>query len=247
MLEKFNISGKHFLISGVTSGIGLSLTRSLIGQGAFITGIARNSERLTELEHDFPNHFFGMALDLNEVDTLESKLSAAVVNVHFDGFVHSAGLLQRRPLKLIKSDLFSEMINVNVVSGTLILKTLVKNKSITTNASVVFLSSVAANYAAVGNIMYMASKGAVNSLVKGLAFEMAKNQIRVNGIEPGLIKTHLTEGISDEEIEKVRADYPLGRLGQTEDIISGVQYLLSPASSWITGHLLRIDGGLTLR
>jgi 3-oxoacyl-[acyl-carrier protein] reductase len=191
--------------------------------------------------------FQGHTIDLSSIEVLEERLAVLEGGVLFDGFVHSAGILQRRPLKLINAESFDLITRVNVISGGLLVKFLFKNKLFSSDASVVFVSSVASQYAAVGNIMYMSSKGGVNSMVKGLAFELAQKGIRVNGIEPGLIKTELTGGISDEELNKAIEDYPLKRLGTTEDTNSAIQFLLSPASSWITGHLLRIDGGLTLR
>ena len=95
--------------------------------------------------------------------------------------------------------------------------------------------------------MYMASKGALNSFMKGIALELAQSGIRANAVQPGMVKTKLTVLISDSEIEKDVNRYPLGRYGAPEEVAYGAIYLLSDATKWITGTLLTIDGGLTLR
>jgi NAD(P)-dependent dehydrogenase (short-subunit alcohol dehydrogenase family) len=106
---------------------------------------------------------------------------------------------------------------------------------------------VAASFASLGNIMYMSSKGAINSFVKGIAFELASAGIRANAIQPGMVKTNLTVTISDDEIAKDIARYPLGRYGLPEEVAWAAVYLLSDATKWMTGSILTIDGGLTLR
>ena len=95
--------------------------------------------------------------------------------------------------------------------------------------------------------MYMASKGALNSFMKGIALELSAYKIRANAIQPGMIKTHLTIAIPDEEIRKDVGRYPLGRYGLPEEVAYASIYLLSDTTKWMTGSILTIDGGLTLR
>jgi NAD(P)-dependent dehydrogenase (short-subunit alcohol dehydrogenase family) len=93
----------------------------------------------------------------------------------------------------------------------------------------------------------MASKGAVNSFSKGIAFEFAKSKIRSNVIQPGMVVTNLTKVINDKEIEDDIKRYPLGRYGTPQEIAYAAIYLLSDASAWVTGTKLVVDGGITLR
>lgn len=246
MLESFNIGGKRFLISGASSGLGLGMVESFIKQGAQVVGLGRNTPLFMELEAKYGPSFNGISIDLSKITEIESVLMEKVTG-KFDGFVHAAGVIYRRPIKLMTSDTFTEIMNVNVISGGLIAKFLLKAKLLNSGASLVYISSVASDYAALGNTMYMSSKGAVNSMVRGLALEFSKYEVRVNGIEPGLIKTHLTDGISSDEINAAITQYPLGRLGEIKDVEQAVQFALSDASSWMTGQFLRIDGGLTLK
>jgi NAD(P)-dependent dehydrogenase (short-subunit alcohol dehydrogenase family) len=247
MLESFDIKGKQFVISGATSGLGLDMARTFLSQGASVIGLGRNTAKLQELSDAFGGVFQGIKIDLSNLLEIETYLSASLKGQQIDGFVHAAGIISRRPVKMIKPEIFEEILKINVISGGLIAKVLHKDKLLNKDASLVYISSVAADYAAIGNTMYMASKGAVNSMVRGLALEFAQSGVRVNAIQPGLIHTHLTEGISSEEIEGVLSDYPLGRLGELKDVTAAAQFLLSKASSWMTGQFLRIDGGLTLK
>ncbi len=247
MLEAFSLKGNRFLISGATSGIGLDMVRSFILQGAEVIGIGRNTIVLEGLEKEFGLDFMPLEIDLSNTEHLEEVLINKLQGIKVDGFVHAAGIISRRPIKLIKPDIFEEILRINVVSGGLIAKFLYKQKLLNDRASLVYISSVASNYAAIGNTMYMTSKGAVNAMVKGLALELAQSNVRVNAVEPGLVYTHLTEGISSDEIMAVIKDYPLGRLGELSDVTGAAQFLLSKASSWMTGQFLRIDGGLTLK
>jgi NAD(P)-dependent dehydrogenase (short-subunit alcohol dehydrogenase family) len=246
MLDHFDICGKRFLISGASSGLGLGMVDSFIEQGAQVVGLGRNASLFMELESKYGSSFEGIRIDLSKTNEIESVLMGLITG-KFDGFVHAAGVIYRRPIKLMTSDTFTETMNVNVISGGLIAKFLLKSKRLNPGASLVYISSVASDYAAIGNTMYMSSKGAVNSMVRGLALEFSKYGVRVNGIEPGLIKTHLTDGISSDEINAAITQYPLGRLGEIKDVENAVQFALSGASSWMTGQFLRIDGGLTLK
>jgi NAD(P)-dependent dehydrogenase (short-subunit alcohol dehydrogenase family) len=114
-------------------------------------------------------------------------------------------------------------------------------------SSLVYISSIASSYASLGNILYMASKGALNSFTKGIALELASSRIRANSIQPGMIKTNLNKIIPTRDFDKYVKRYPLGRLGEPEEVAYSAIYLLSDASQWITGSILTIDGGITLR
>jgi NAD(P)-dependent dehydrogenase (short-subunit alcohol dehydrogenase family) len=115
-------------------------------------------------------------------------------------------------------------------------------------SSVVFISSIASHVASIGNVAYMASKGALTSLSKGIALELSYKNIRVNCIEPALILTDLSKNsLSPAELTAYEKQMPLGRFGRPEEIAYAVIYLLSDASSWSTGSVLTIDGGITLK
>ena len=131
----------------------------------------------------------------------------------------------------------------------LLLRLLVKKKKLQKDASVVFVSSIGGNGSySLGNGIYGASKAAINSIMKFCARELAPKKIRVNTVNPGMVNTKLIQSgtISEEQHKLDMEKYPLKRYGEPKDIACGIIYLLSDASSWITGHPLVIDGGVTI-
>lgn len=245
MMDSFSLKGKTILVTGASSGIGQGIALGLSQAGARVVLQGRNVERL-ELSVGLleGNGHITLVADLRDEKSLEDIASQLPL---LDGIVHSAGIIKRFPLKYMLKEAFTELMDVNVISGSEILRYCIKAKKLRRNASVVFISSVGSDYASYGNTMYMASKGAVNSMVKGLAFELARTNIRVNAIQPGLVVTHLTKQINSDELDLQLKNYPLGRFGKPEDIAYACIYLLSDASSWMTGSAIKLDGGLTLK
>lgn len=249
MSHPFNLSGKRILVTGASSGIGKSIAIECSKMGAELVLLGRNEERLIEtlsLLDNASNHSY-YAFDFEDGNDFVEIVGKILEGGKLHGLVNSAGIIDRKPLKFIKKEQFEKLLDINLLSAFELIQTFMKLKGILNEGSIVFISSVAKDYAALGNIMYMASKGAVNSMSRGLALELARNQIRVNTIEPGLIVSNLTNGISENELNENIQLYPLGRFGKPEEVAYASIYLLSDATSWMTGSCIRIDGGLTLR
>ena len=241
----FSLKGKTILVTGASSGIGraTAIESSRLGATLVITGRSRERLELTLSAMEGEGHSIVVA-DLATIEGLE-LLVGSLTKLH--GVVHSAGVLKRLPLKFLNEENLAELMQINFLAPALLTRYLYKKQLLTNEASIVFISSVASSYASLGNIMYMASKGALNSFMKGIALELASSGIRANAVQPGMVKTKLTVLISDSEIEQDVNRYPLGRYGIPEEIAYAAIYLLSDATKWVTGTLLTIDGGLTLR
>ena len=243
----FSLKGKTILVTGASSGIGstIAIECSKMGANVIITG--RNSERLQEtFQQLFPNegHLCKEA-DLSIKDELDALVDSLP---NLDGVVHCAAMLKKLPLKFINEKAWQETMETNLIAPAVLSQRLVKKNKINDSGSVVFISSIAASVASFGNISYMASKGAINSLSRGMALELAAKGIRANTIQPALIKTNLTDkALSEEDLNNYLAKFPLGRFGKPEEVAYGVIYLLSDASVWVTGTSITIDGGVTLR
>jgi NAD(P)-dependent dehydrogenase (short-subunit alcohol dehydrogenase family) len=241
----FSLENKTILVTGATSGIGKSVAINISRAGASVIVTGRDAGRLEEVMSQLSegNHKAVLADLSNETERMQLISDLP----QLDGVVHSAGIIKRVPLKLISEKNLNELMQINFIAPALLTRALYKQKLLKDEASIVFMSSVASSFASLGNIMYMASKGAINSFMKGIAFELASSGIRANAIQPGMIKTNLTTAIPDEEIQKDIHRYPLGRYGQPEEVAYAAIYLLSDATKWMTGSILTIDGGLTLR
>jgi NAD(P)-dependent dehydrogenase (short-subunit alcohol dehydrogenase family) len=241
----FSLEGKTILITGASSGIGRAISIECSKMGANVNIVGRDQVRLhdTYAQLDGNKHklFLADLTSEKDIDSLVSGLEP------LDGIVHSAGIIKRVPLKLITGGTYEELLKINLIAPAILTKKLYKAKLVKPEASIILISSVGSNIASLGNIMYMSSKGGMNSFMKGSALELASQGIRVNCIEPGMIRTNLTRGIPDEELIKDINRYPLGRYGQPEEVAYATIYLLSDASKWITGSSLKIDGGISLR
>jgi NAD(P)-dependent dehydrogenase (short-subunit alcohol dehydrogenase family) len=247
MYNPFTLKGKTVFVSGASSGIGkaIAIECSKMGADVFITG--RNAERLnsTFLELDKGNHMQIIAdLQTDEgIKTVVEKMPSV------DGIVHCAGIAKPLPFRFSGKEVMNEVMGINFYSPAILSQELLKNKKINRGASIVFISSVSGVLcSSVGGSVYSASKGAINGLVKGMAIELAAKMIRVNTVNPGMIDTNIYVAgtITQEQLNEDINRYPLKRYGKPEEVAYLVIYLLSDASSWVTGSGMVIDGGYTL-
>ena len=242
----FSLKNKVILITGASSGIGKSIAIECAKMEAVLIITGRNSERLNDTYSQLQGvGHLQLLVDL----TIDNDISEIVNQLPIlDGIVHCAGVLKKMPFKFLNRNEIHRIMDLNFYSPTLLSQSIVKHKKIKKGGSIVFISSIASHVASYGSSAYMASKGAINSLFKAMALELSGNQIRVNSIEPGLIKTHLAlASLTSDDLENYEKRYPLGRFGEPEEVAYAVIYLLSDTTRWMTGSVLTLDGGITLR
>lgn len=245
----FSLKDKKILVTGASSGIGKSVAIQVAAQGAQLTILARNSERLhatlTEFKDTTVPHK-AICCDLAS----RTDLDALVENLDpLDGVVLNAGAVKLAPVAFIKDDNIDDLFEINVQSSIRLVQRLIRKKKIKSGASLIFISSIATQKATVGNSVYNATKGAVNAFVKSLALELASKQIRANAILPGFVPTGIlndSDAPSDERDAHLK-NYPLGRYGKPEDVAYLAVFLLSNQSDWMTGSLINLDGGFSLK
>jgi NAD(P)-dependent dehydrogenase (short-subunit alcohol dehydrogenase family) len=249
MYNPFSLSGKIILVTGASSGIGRATAIECSKMGAIVYILGRNKERLlvtfANLIPNEQNKFFIVDI-ASEIDisTLLLKIGS------IDGIVNAAGIIKRAPFKFINSKDLNELINVNFTAPVLLIKQLVSLNKINNGGSIVFISSISGSHcSSVGNSMYSASKGALNSISKNMALELASKKIRVNTIHPGMVSTNMLneKSFNLDDLKKDISNYPLKRYGVPEDVAFAVIYLLSNASTWVTGSNMLLDGGYTLK
>ncbi|EPA1554864.1 SDR family NAD(P)-dependent oxidoreductase [Campylobacter lari] len=245
MIFKENLfKNKSFIITGASSGIGAHISLTLNKLGAKIIAIGRDKNKLLSQKKQAknPDDFIIISKDLSNFENIDKwTLELAKEYEGFDGAVLAAGIAQ--PLGINSpyyTDSAKEIFNINYFGNLQILKGLINKKAKTKDeASFIWISSTASKTPGKGLSSYGASKAAINAAVKSIALEIAP-KYRINSILPGFIKTPLTEiGFDSEPFEN---SYPLG-IGKVENISPLVCFLLSNASSWITGQEIIIDGG----
>ena len=247
MKKLFDLSGKKILVTGASSGIGRAIAIQSSLQGAAVYLTARNKQRLLETARLLaPGEHCVFPSDLV---IGEEIISLAEQMPELDGIVLNAGAVKTMPVQYIKIDALKGLFTLNIQSSILLIQYLLKKKRIKEGGSVCFISSVSSNYAQVGNSVYSSTKGAVNSFSRSLALELAPKRIRVNAILPAFVKTDLLKNspINEENLNEHLKKFPLGRFGRPEDIAYLTIYLLSDESEWMTGSLLTIDGGYSIK
>lgn len=243
----YSLGGKTILVTGASSGIGRETAIQCSKLGAKVIITARNAERLNETfsQLDGKGHSM-MTADLTEPEGKERVLGGID---KLNGVVLCAGKGLTSPFPFSTRDKFNDVFDVNFFAPVELLRLFIKTRRIEKDSSVVFVSSIGGtDLFSPGNGVYGASKAALNSIMKYCAKELASKRIRVNSVNPGMVNTKLIQnGAFSEEQQRVDMEkYPLKRYGEPIDIALGIVYLLSEASSWVTGHSLVIDGGITI-
>lgn len=242
----FTLKGKTILVTGASSGIGQATAVECAQMGAEVVITGRDTKRLQATADLMGNLKAQIAADLTNQEDVE-RLVASLPPL--DGAVLCAGNSTTLPLQFGSREKFDEMFNVNFFAPVELLRLMYKKKVLQKGASVVLIASIGGTHSFMpGNGVYGASKAALNSLMKYAAREYASRKIRVNSICPGMVDTPLIHRgtITEEQLAEDAKRYPLGRYGKPDDIANGVVYLLSDASSWLTGHDLVIDGGFSI-
>ena len=241
----FSLEGKTILVTGAAGGIGraTSIECAKLGANLILTDIneAGLQETIGLLEGD--NHSYKV-VNLTSQEALD-EMVASLPNL--DGFVSNAGITKPTPVKFINKEDLERIMSINTFAPIYLTQRLLKKKKFNAGASLVFTVSVGGVYTtAPGNAMYGASKGALQVFVKNVALEGAP-RIRCNSVNPGMVNTNLAgRSYSDEDKARDMETYPMKRYGEPRDVALAIVYLLSDASSWVTGHSLIIDGGKTL-
>ncbi len=247
MYNPFSLDGKNILITGASSGIGQETAIQCSKMGANVIITARNEERLKETMSQMEGEGHKMILaELTNQDNVNSLIGEVET---LSGVVLCAGKGMTSPFQFSTRDKYDEIFDINFFAPVELLRLLVKNKKLKKEASVVFVSSIGGNGSYnYGNAIYGATKSALNTTMKFCAKELAPKKIRVNTVNPGMVNTKLIQdgAISEEQQKLDMEKYPLKRYGEPQDIAYGIIYLLSDASSWVTGQSLIIDGGVTI-
>lgn len=239
----FSLEGKVILVTGASSGIGrgIAVTCSMMGATVIING--RNIAKLQETQVLInADSTIIMPGDLTDATTLTSLVNELP---KLDGVVHCAGIGQRIPCKDLRSDDVNQVMDVNFKAPVMLQAELLRQKKINKGASIVFVASIATWSPSLGNSIYSASKGAILSYANCLALELAPRKIRVNCISPAMVWTDLIlkDGIEEEQLKENEQKYPLKRYGTPEDIANLAIYMLSDASTWMTGSNVKLSGG----
>ena len=243
------MANKILFISGIGSGIGLATARTATALGAQVCGTVFSAEQASVLGDIVP------AASVYQADvTNASEISAAVDKAasqhgRLDGMVACAGVLALQTTSQTDAMTWQNILNTNLTGGFYLAKAVIPYLKKQSGGSMVFVSSQIGFVGHPRAAAYAASKAGLNGLTKSIALELADEAIRVNAVAPGPVISDMTAAArsDDQRYEQMLADIPLGRFGQADEIANVITFLLSEASSFITGQVIFADGGFTAR
>ncbi len=248
MYNPYSLENKTILVAGASSGIGREVAVECSKLGAIVHILGRNEKKLSETLLSMEGsghriHICDITHD-DELDTLVNELPL------LDGLVNCVGVAKVMLMKFLNKKSLNEIIEINAVAPISLMQKLVRKKKFSKKSSVVFTSSLSGVYTVhYGDALNATSKGAINAFAKSAALDLGAQGIRVNCVNPGVVATEAAfagTSLTKEEMEEKQKYFPLKRFGQPRDIALAIIYLLSDASTWITGVDMPIDGGYTL-
>ncbi len=237
---------KIYAIFGASGGIGSVLSEKLSQEGHKVYLFARSKEKLQALAERLGQPC--RALDATQEEQVKEALSWVLSeNGQLDGVVSCVGSFLIKPLHLLSQKEFEDVMRCNATSSFCITKAATEAMGAQKRGSVVLCSSTTALMGLSSHEAISAAKAAIAGLVRSAAASYAAKGIRINAVAPGLTKTPLSQAITGNEaaLKASTAFHPLGRIGEPQDVASAIKWLLQEESSWITGEVLAVDGGLS--
>ncbi|MDD9908326.1 MAG: SDR family oxidoreductase [Ahrensia sp.] len=250
-LNQFSLKGKTALITGSSQGIGYALAKGLAEAGATIllngrdrAKLAAAAERLKTLSATIHTASF----DVTDADAVSSAVDSFEAQTGpIDICVNNAGMQHRAPLENFPEDVFEQLLRTNIASTFYVGKSVAQHMIKRRHGKIINIASVQTALARPGIAPYAATKGAVGNLTKGMATDWARHGLQCNAIAPGYFDTPLNaELVADRDFcAWLEQRTPARRWGQVEELIGACIFLASPASSFVNGHILYVDGGIT--
>jgi gluconate 5-dehydrogenase len=251
VLDQFNLTGRLALITGSSQGIGFALARGLAQAGAAIVLNGRNADRLAAAARTLRNEgatVHEAAFDVTDSAAVTSGIDAIESDIGpIDILVNNAGIQRRESLENFPEETWHELMTTNLDSVFYVSKTVARHMIERKRGKIINICSVQSELGRPSIAPYAASKGALKMLTKGMCIDWGPHGIQVNGLGPGYFRTELTEAlVNDEKFSAwLTGRTPARRWGNVEELAGAAVYLASPASDFVNGHILYVDGGIT--
>ena len=251
MLKLFDLTGRTALITGASKGIGFALAQALGGAGARVVLNARDATTLAEARQrlqDQGAQADAMAFDVTDAVGVEAGVARIEAEIGaIDILVNNAGMQHRGPFAEFPLDAWHKITTTNIDSVFLVGRAVAQRMIPRGRGKIINVCSVQSELGRPGIAPYAATKGAVKMLTKGMAIDLGKHGIQVNGLGPGYFRTELNQAlVADPAFNTwLSGRTPAGRWGDVEELGGAAIFLASDASSFVSGHILYVDGGIT--
>jgi 3-oxoacyl-[acyl-carrier protein] reductase len=244
------LEGRVALVTGASQGIGHACALALAGQGASVALAARNQQKLDELAQQIASAGGKAAvfvMDVAEEEQIKSGIKAALGHYgKIDILVNNAGITRDQLVMRMKRADWDAVVNTNLTSAYLCIQQVIGSMLKQRWGRIINITSVFGQMGQAGQANYVSSKAGLIGLTMAMAREVASRNITCNAVAPGFIETRMTAGLSEEFKQNAVKMIPLGRVGTPKDIADAVSFLASDEASYITGHVLSVNGGMLM-
>ncbi|MGB6384091.1 MAG: 3-oxoacyl-[acyl-carrier-protein] reductase [Terriglobales bacterium] len=244
------LEGRVALVTGASQGIGYACARALAREGATIAVAARNRQKLDELVAEITaagGKSAAFVMDVADEEQVKSGIKAAIAQFgKIDILVNNAGITRDQLLMRMKRADWDSVLNTNLTSAYLCIQQVIGSMLKQRWGRIINITSVFGQMGQAGQANYAASKAGLIGLTMAMAREVASRNITCNAVAPGFIETSMTAALSEEFKQNAVKQIPLGRVGSPEDVAAAVRFLASEEASYITGHVLNVNGGLLM-
>lgn len=241
------MSDRVVIVTGGSRGLGAGLVASYLASGDRVATCARTpTEQTAAWTENHPDHFLFESADLAKSADAQRFVKAVVSRWgQVDVLVNNAGVARDGILGLVPDDDIDAVVDLNL-KGTIYVTRLVSRRMLARgHGHIVNVSSIVGRSGYRGLAVYSATKAALDGFTRALARELGSRGIVVNGVAPGYLRTEMSHGLDEDQLQQIVRRTPAGRLGEPDDIARAVQFLTDPANTYLTGHVLVVDGGLT--
>jgi 3-oxoacyl-[acyl-carrier protein] reductase len=245
-----SLSGRVAFVTGASQGIGRACALKLATAGAAVGAAARNQDKLNELVSEITaggGQAAAFALDVTDEEQVKSAIKAAIAQFgRIDILVNNAGITRDQLVMRMKRADWDSVLQTNLTSAYLCIQQVTSSMLKQRWGRIINITSVFGQMGQAGQANYAASKAGLIGLTMAMAREVASRNITVNAVAPGFIDTSMTAALSEEFKQAAVNQIPLGRVGKPEDVATAVRFLASEEASYITGHVLNVNGGLLM-
>ncbi|MGB9085645.1 MAG: 3-oxoacyl-[acyl-carrier-protein] reductase [Terriglobales bacterium] len=245
-----NLAGRVALVTGASQGIGQACAQALAHHGASIIAAARNQQKLDELVAQITadgGTAKAIVIDVSDEEQVKSGIKSALAEFgKIDILVNNAGITRDQLVMRMKRADWDAVLNTNLTSAYLCIQQVIGSMLKQRWGRIVNITSIFGQTGQAGQANYAASKAGLIGLTMAMAREVASRNITVNAVAPGFIETSMTAALSEEFKQTAVKQIPLGRVGSPEDIANAVCFLASDEASYITGHVLNVNGGMLM-
>jgi len=241
------MSDRVVIVTGGSRGLGAGIVASYLRSGDKVATCARTAtEQIDSWITETGGRFLFQPADLSSADDAKAFVDAVIARWgRIDVLVNNAGVARDGVLGLASDEDIDVLIDLNL-KGTIYMTRLVSRRMLANRSgSIVNISSIVGRSGYRGLAVYSATKAALDGFTRAMARELGSRGITVNSVAPGYLRTEMSHGLDEQQLEQIVRRTPAGRLGEPEDIARAVQFLTDPANSYLTGQVLVVDGGLT--